>query len=98
MNTDKHTNYDVLIELINRATPDSLNIAQAILNKNEEIYLPNLPLLQNYVEQSLKDKANRQLSQKVRTLKKEILETLEKNYFSTSLTKSNSTYQQKIKT
>ncbi|WP_013335030.1 hypothetical protein [Gloeothece verrucosa] len=45
-----------LIELINRATPDSLKIAQAILKKNPLIQIPQLPLLKNYVKSRLRDK------------------------------------------
>ena len=65
-----------LIELINRATRDSLNIAQIILKNNQEIDIPNLSILQQCVEQSLRHKSNRELSGQVRKIKKEIIQRL----------------------
>ncbi len=76
MNNETRERVAELIELINRATPDSLLIAQAILKKNPLIQIPQLPLLKKYVENSLTDKTNRQLSEQVRILKTEILVSL----------------------
>ncbi len=66
--------YDIkyLITLLERATPDSINIAEAILN-NHEINIPELPALRQAVHRSLSEKKNLQLSQSVREIKLKII-------------------------
>ena len=70
------TSIDYLIELINRATPDSLNIAQSILFQDEQIKIAKLAMLQELVKLSLADRANPTLSTQVRVVKQEILDAL----------------------
>jgi len=70
------TSIDHLIELINRATPDSLNIAQSILKNNEQIKIAKLAMLQELVKLSLADRSNLTLSTQVRVVKQEILDAL----------------------
>jgi hypothetical protein len=73
------TSIDYLIELINRATPDSLNIAQSILKNYEEIKINQLAMLQELVKLSLADRSNLTQSTQVRVLKQEIIDALVAN-------------------
>jgi len=70
--------YDIncLIDLLELATPDSLNIAEAILRENDEIYIPELQALREAVYKSLNEKKNDQLSDNVGKIKIIIMTSL----------------------
>lgn len=72
------TLYDInhLIKMVQLATPDSLNIAEAIIKNNREIDIPELPRLRQAIYRSLSEKKNRQLSQEVREIKTKIITSL----------------------
>ena len=65
-----------LIELLELATPDSLNIAEAILEKNHEIDIPELQTLRSAIYQSLAEKKNDWLSDNVKKIQREIIASL----------------------
>lgn len=75
---DSQTLYDTnrLIKLVQLSTPDSLNIAEAVLTTNHEIDIPELPQLRQAVYRSLSEKKNRQYSQEVREIKTKIIASL----------------------
>lgn len=75
---ENKTLYDTkrLIKLLRLSTPDSLNVAEAILKTNHEIDIPKLPQLRQAVYRSLAEKENRQLSQEVREIKSEIIASM----------------------
>ncbi|NJL09358.1 MAG: hypothetical protein HC908_01505 [Calothrix sp. SM1_7_51] len=65
-----------LIELVELATPDSLNIAEAILRNNNEIHIPELQSLREAVKRSLAEKKNAWLSDNVEEIKATIIASL----------------------
>ena len=75
---ESKTLYDInnLIKLLQLSTPDSLNIAEAVLKNNHEIAIPELPQLRRAVYRSLEERKNRQLSQEVRAIKTKIIASL----------------------
>lgn len=72
---ESQTKYDIndLIELVELATPDSLNIASAILTNNHEIDIPELQSLREAVYLSLDNKKNALLSDNVEKIKTRII-------------------------
>ncbi len=75
---ESQTKYDIncLIDLLELATPDSLNIAEAILRENHEIDIPELQALRETVYLSLDDKKNDFLSDNVEKIKIRIMASL----------------------
>jgi hypothetical protein len=75
---ESQTNYDInrLIDLLELATPDSLNIAEAICRENHEIDIPELKALREAVYRSLDEKKNDRLSDNVRKIKTRIIASL----------------------
>lgn len=65
-----------LTRLLQLSTPDSLKIAEAVLERNNEIDIPELPQLRQAVYRSLSEKKNWQLSQEVREIKIKIIASL----------------------
>jgi hypothetical protein len=65
-----------LVELIERATPDSLNAVEAILKYNSEINIIELESLRNAVNLSLSNKTSRELSISVKNIKARLIESL----------------------
>lgn len=75
---ESQTKHDIneLIELVELATPDSLNIASAILRNNHEINIPELQSLREAVYLSLDDKKSAWLSDNVEKIKTRIIASL----------------------
>jgi hypothetical protein len=75
---ESQTNYDInrLIDLLELATPDSLNIAEAVYRENHEIDIPELKALREAVYRSLDEKKNDRLSDNVRKIKTRIIASL----------------------
>ncbi|MBW4504929.1 MAG: hypothetical protein KME64_00185 [Scytonematopsis contorta HA4267-MV1] len=65
-----------LIKFIGLATPDSLNIAEAILRNNNEIYIPELQSLREALYLSLDNKKSALLSDNVQQIKTRIIASL----------------------
>lgn len=65
-----------LIKFVELATPDSLNIAEAILRNNHEIDIPELQSLREALYLSLNDKKNDWLSDNVVKIKTRIIASL----------------------
>jgi hypothetical protein len=70
--------YDInrLIKFIGLATPDSLNIASAILRNNHEIDIPELQSLREALYLSLENKKSAWLSDNVQQIKTRIIASL----------------------
>ncbi len=75
---ESQTKYDIneLIELVELAIPDSLNIAEAILKNNHEIEIPELQTLREAVYLSLDNKKSAWLSDNVEKIKTIIIASL----------------------
>ena len=65
-----------LIKLMKNGSPDSLNIAEAVLKNNQSIDIPQLLALRQAVFRSLSDKKNSQLYDRVEEIKEQIVENL----------------------
>ena len=65
-----------LIKLIKIASPDCLNIAEAVLKNNREIDIPQLGQLRDAIFRSLSDKKNSQLYDKAEEIQSEIVKNL----------------------
>lgn len=79
MESQTRYNLNYLVKLLELSTPDSLNIASAILKRNHEIDIPELPQLRQAVYRSLSEKKNRQFSQEVREIKTKLIASLAQN-------------------
>lgn len=75
---ESKTKHDInrLIKFIDLATPDSLNIAEAILRNNHEIEIPELQSLREALDLSLNNKKSAWLSDNVVKIKTEIIASL----------------------
>ncbi len=75
---ESQTKYDIscLIDLLELATPDSMNIAEAVLRENHEINIPELQALREAIYRSLDEKKNDQLSDNVEKIKTRIMASL----------------------
>ncbi len=72
------TKYDInrLIKLVELATLDSINIAEAILRNNHEIDIPELQSLRSAIYLSLDNKRSAWLSDNVEKIKIKIVTSL----------------------
>ncbi|BDA69283.1 hypothetical protein CAL7716_034490 [Calothrix sp. PCC 7716] len=75
---ESKTKHDInrLIKFVELATPDSLNIAEAILRNNHKIDIPELQSLREALYLSLNDKKNDWLSDNVVKIKTRIIASL----------------------